>query len=96
MANDSKKIIVKVILVGEAGVGKTSLLKRFESDVFEGNEKPTVGVEFKIIKKIANGNAYALQIWDTVKFICPEIFSQVENALGPLPKCSTGEVTSCY
>lgn len=51
----------KIILVGDAGVGKTSLLKRFIMNSFDKNQNPTIACDF--FSKNVNG--YTLQFWDT-------------------------------
>jgi len=40
--------LFKVLLIGNSGVGKSSLLLRFADDVFNDNFMPTIGVDFKI------------------------------------------------
>lgn len=56
---------LKVVVVGESGVGKTSFLQRFVRDQFEEAQQPTLGVEFltKVVK--SGGNQIQLQLWDT-------------------------------
>ena len=39
-------IVCKVILIGDSGVGKTCLFKRFSEDTFSPNHVPTTSVEF--------------------------------------------------
>jgi len=57
--------IIKICLLGEANVGKTSLVYRFIENKFRGNYKSTLGVN--LLKKDTNikefGNVSA-QIWD--------------------------------
>lgn len=36
----------QIALVGDSGVGKSNLLSRFAKNIFEPNEKSTIGVEF--------------------------------------------------
>ena len=37
---------LKVVIVGDSGVGKSNLIKRFTTNEFNENSKATVGVEF--------------------------------------------------
>jgi len=57
--------VFKIIFLGDSGVGKTNLMKRFSEDQFFFNSKPTIGVDFrtKIVK--INNHVIKLQIWDT-------------------------------
>lgn len=62
--------LVKVVLCGAPGVGKTSLLKRIVNDPqesFTDNQKSTIGVDFKSVEVVAKetGNTIRFQIWDT-------------------------------
>ena len=57
--------LFKVILVGNSGVGKSSLLVRFADDTFTDNFMPTIGVDFKIRNNEVDGKVIKLQIWDT-------------------------------
>ena len=55
----------KVLLIGNSGVGKSSLLVRFVDDHFHDNFMPTIGVDFKIKTVDVDGKVVKLQIWDT-------------------------------
>jgi small GTP-binding protein len=56
---------LKVVVVGDSGVGKTCLLIRFVRDVFDEDSQPTLGVEFltKIVE--TQRHRIQLQLWDT-------------------------------
>ena len=58
-------LCLKIILVGDSGVGKTNILTRFTKDIFNHDNKTTIGVEFgtKIIN--IQDHVVKLQIWDT-------------------------------
>lgn len=55
----------KILVLGESGVGKTSLLMRYCDDDFSNNHLPTIGIDFKIKNVSLNDKIYKLQIWDT-------------------------------
>lgn len=40
--------LYKIVLIGNSGVGKTSLLLRFSDDVFNASPLNTIGVDFKM------------------------------------------------
>ena len=59
------KYVVKTVLLGEAGVGKTSLVYRFIENKFRENYKSTLGVN--LLKKDLEVEGYggvSSQIWD--------------------------------
>jgi len=56
---------LKVVVVGDSGVGKTNLIKRFTSDNFSYDSKATVGVEFISKSYIINKKVFKIEIWDT-------------------------------
>lgn len=64
MAN-AKPTLLKVILLGDGGVGKSSLMTRFIQNKFDEQSYHTIGVEFLSKDINVNGNTYAIQIWDT-------------------------------
>lgn len=61
----SKPIFLKVVLLGDGGVGKSSLMQRFVSDKFDSAPFHTIGVEFLNKDIEVDHEKYTLQIWDT-------------------------------
>lgn len=57
--------LLKCIIVGNSGVGKSSLLLRYVEDKFNENHELTIGVEFGAKFLNINGTQLKLQIWDT-------------------------------
>lgn len=55
----------KVLLLGDAGVGKTSLMWRFSDDVFNHTYISTIGIDFKLRTIDVQGQKVRLQVWDT-------------------------------
>jgi Ras-related protein Rab-2A len=57
--------LFKVIIVGDSGVGKSSITQKLMNNTFSPNKEMTIGVDFatKIIK--INDNNIKLHIWDT-------------------------------
>ena len=55
----------KIVLVGDSGVGKSSLVLKYTDDVFNGNYISTIGVDFKIHNITVDDKKIKLQIWDT-------------------------------
>lgn len=53
------------MLVGNTGVGKSSLLLRYAEGNFRDGFLPTVGVDFKLRTVEQAGTLIRLQLWDT-------------------------------
>ena len=56
---------LKIVVVGDSGVGKTNLIKRFISNEFSENFKATIGVEFMSKAYRINKHLFKVEIWDT-------------------------------
>jgi Ras-related protein Rab-11A len=57
--------LFKVVLIGDAGVGKSNLLSRFTRNEFNLESKSTIGVEFATRSVQVEGKTIKSQIWDT-------------------------------
>lgn len=60
-----KKTLLKVIILGDSGVGKTSLMQQFVNSRFSHQYKATIGADFLTKDLTIDGKAVLLQIWDT-------------------------------
>ena len=57
---------IKIVLLGDPAVGKSSLVQRFCQDKFEDNYKLTIGGAYlQKDVKLKNGDTLKLHIWDT-------------------------------
>ena len=56
----------KLLLIGDAGVGKSSILLRFTDDTFDDHLQSTIGVDFKVkMINTPDGKTVKVSIWDT-------------------------------
>lgn len=64
MSKKRVDVMFKILIVGECGVGKTSIIKRYVYNLFTPNYKSTIGVDFalKILKK--DKLTIGMQLWD--------------------------------
>ncbi|RIB24865.1 P-loop containing nucleoside triphosphate hydrolase protein [Gigaspora rosea] len=64
---DEYHATLKILLIGNSNVGKSSLLLRFTEDTFlpKDDVSATIGVDFKVVDTVINGKRYKLTIWDT-------------------------------
>mmetsp|Transcript_12635 Transcript_12635/g.22932 ORF Transcript_12635/g.22932 Transcript_12635/m.22932 type:complete len:206 (+) Transcript_12635:83-700(+) len=60
-----KKTLLKVIILGDSGVGKTSLMNRYVHQKFSSQYKATIGADFLIKNVPVDTKMTTLQIWDT-------------------------------
>ncbi|XP_050541402.1 ras-related protein Rab-18-like [Daktulosphaira vitifoliae] len=56
---------LKILLIGQSGVGKSCLLCRFTDDTFNEENSVTIGVDFKMKKITVDNNNIKLALWDT-------------------------------
>ena len=61
-----QKCFIKIVAIGDSGVGKTSLIQMFENAKFTESFKPTIGADFSNKEiRTSTGRLVTLQIWDT-------------------------------
>ncbi|CAK73283.1 unnamed protein product (macronuclear) [Paramecium tetraurelia] len=65
MSNSYYDWLVKVIVLGDSGVGKTNILTQYCDQKFSQNYMATIGVDFKIKTITVEDKKIKLQIWDT-------------------------------
>jgi len=61
----STKALLKVVVIGDPGVGKTSLMQQFVNKQFSYTYKSTIGADFLVKDMIVDEQMVTLQIWDT-------------------------------
>eukprot|EP00759_Apiculatamorpha_spiralis_P030880 PhF_6_TR32428/c0_g1_i1/m.48128/K07874/RAB1A; Ras-related protein Rab-1A len=74
---DKFEYLLKLILVGDAGCGKSSFLIRFTRDEFSTNYVATIGVDFALSTIEFEKHVVKLQIWDLAG---PERFRTITRA----------------
>ncbi|KAK3273282.1 hypothetical protein CYMTET_18470 [Cymbomonas tetramitiformis] len=92
------KLTDKVVLVGDQGVGKTSLVLRYCENSFQENYKATIGVDFCWQRFILQGIGYTVHIWDTAG---QEKFNSLLKALPgalclPPPSSAWGKLAASH
>ncbi|XP_006145571.1 ras and EF-hand domain-containing protein, partial [Tupaia chinensis] len=90
MADDNHKSssqkAYKIVLAGDAAVGKSSFLMRLCKNEFRGNTSATLGVDFQMKTLIVDGEQTVLQLWDTAgqerfKSIAKSYFRRADGVL---------------
>lgn len=65
MSNNRKKALLKVIILGDTGVGKTSLMNQYVNNRFSTQYKATIGADFLTKDITIDNKMVTIQIWDT-------------------------------
>lgn len=84
--DDDVLTTLKILIIGESGVGKSSLLLRFTEDNFDPEQTLTIGVDFKTKKVSVDGNTVKLAIWDTAgqerfRTLTPSYYRDAQGAI---------------
>lgn len=64
-ADETFDYLFKVVLIGDADVGKTCVVQRFKSGTYVEKHASTIGVDFTMKTLQIDGKLVKLQIWDT-------------------------------
>ena len=80
---------VKVVLLGDSGVGKTSIVARYTTGIVQPSVKPTVGAAFVTKELTVDGQEFELLIWDTAG-------QEVYRGLAPMYYRSAGIAIIVY
>jgi len=62
---DNNTLDIKVCIIGDTDVGKTSFSMRYCHNAFPENVSPTIGASFLQRRVIVGDIEVSLQIWDT-------------------------------
>lgn len=54
----------KVAIIGDGNVGKTTLLRRFATGMFQESRIMTIGVDFQTVNVKSGGLSFKLTVWD--------------------------------
>ena len=65
MLEEDIETAVKVVVVGNGAVGKSSMIQRYCKGIFTKDYKKTIGVDFLEKQLLLNGNDVRLMLWDT-------------------------------
>lgn len=57
--------LIKLLVIGNSGVGKTNILLRFCDNNFMTSHLTTIGIDFKTKTILIGKEKIRLQIWDT-------------------------------
>ncbi|KAI0235782.1 hypothetical protein L0F63_005412 [Massospora cicadina] len=60
-----RKVLLKVIILGDSGVGKTSLMNQYVNKKFSNQYKATIGADFLTKEVVVDDRVVTMQIWDT-------------------------------
>lgn len=71
-----KKVLLKVIILGDSSVGKTSLMNQYVNKRFSNQYKATIGADFLTKEVVIDDRVVTMQIWDTAGQVIIEKLTQ--------------------
>lgn len=60
-----KKVLLKVIILGDSGVGKTSLMNQYVKKKYSASYKATIGADYLTKEVLVDDRLVTMQLWDT-------------------------------
>jgi len=60
-----RKTLLKAVIVGDSGVGKTSLMNQYVNKRFSNQYKATIGADFLTKEVMVDDRLVTMQLWDT-------------------------------
>ena len=59
------ELVMEVIILGDASVGKSNVMLRYVQNKFEENSLPTIGCDYMKVNKSFQGKKFLIKFWDT-------------------------------
>ena len=86
MTELTKEFGFKITVIGDGGVGKTSLIQKFTNETFTKNYIKTIGAHFSVFDKEIDGDMVKLLFWDIAgqddfNFLRPAFFKNSQSAI---------------
>lgn len=86
MTANKDKFVFKIVVIGDAAVGKTSLIKNFTQGTFQEDYIETIGAQLSNYEDEANGDKIDLFFWDiagqdTFHFLRPAFYQGSRAAI---------------
>lgn len=72
-----KKVLLKVIILGDSGVGKTSLMNQYVNKKFSNQYKATIGADFLTKEVMVDDRIVTMQV-------CSYLFQRLRNKISGL------------